>query len=212
MIGGFPAGDPNYVPTIMDMLRRYAEALTPWAAATAAKMIEDVNHQDLASWKSAGQEISRLLRIEVMTAPTGKAMRELLNEQVTLIQSIPLEAAKRVHELTIKGLEDSTRAAQIAKEILRSNEVAASRAMLIARTEVARTAATLKQARAESIGSTHYIWRTSHDSDVRADHKALDGKVFAWNDPPVADKASGTKANPGCIWNCRCYAEPIIAD
>lgn len=139
-------------------------------------------------------------------------MRELLDEQVTLIQSIPLEAAKRVHELTLKGLEDSTRAKQIAQEILRSNEVAASRAMLIARTEVARTAATLKQARAESIGATHYIWRTSHDSDVRSDHKALDGKVFAWKDPPISDVASGTRSNPGCIWNCRCYAEPIIAD
>ncbi len=41
------------------------------------------------------------------------------------------------------------RASEIAKEIMRSGDVAKSRATLIARTEVARTARVLTQARAE---------------------------------------------------------------
>ncbi|MFX5937705.1 phage head morphogenesis protein, partial [Acinetobacter baumannii] len=82
-----------------------------------------------------------------------RVLQELLAEQVDLITSIPREAGQRVHELTLKGLEDSTRASEIAKEIMRSGEVAKSRAMLIARTEVSRTATSLTQARAQFVGS-----------------------------------------------------------
>ena len=122
---------------------------------------------------------------------SGRVMQQLLAEQVTLIQSIPLEAAQRVHRLTLEGVENSTRASEIAKEILRTEEVTTSRAVLIARTETARTAATLTQARAEHIGADSYIWRTSGDSTVRSDHRALNGKIFQWNNPPVADEQIG---------------------
>src|SRR5260364_82303 len=43
------------------------------------------------------------LRHEIRTAPTGEAMRALLDEQVTLIKSIPEEAARRVHEWALEG-------------------------------------------------------------------------------------------------------------
>jgi len=194
------------------MLRSYADALIPWATATAARMVEEVNQRDLAAWKAASAEMSKELQREIQTAPTGETMRKLMDEQVMLIRSIPLDAAQRVQDLTIKVLEDGTRANEIAAEIMRSGDVATSRAMLIARTEVARTESNLTQARAQHIGSTHYIWRTAHDSTVRADHKRLNGKVFAWNEPPVADERSGARANPGCIYNCRCWAEPILTE
>lgn len=194
------------------MLRRYAEALEPWARATAQNMLNEVNQADYKAWVSLSNKVSSSLRDEVLNAPIGDVMRQLLDEQVTLIKSLPLEAAKRVHELTIKGLEDSTRAKEIAREIYRTGEVTQSRAMLIARTEVARTASKLTEARSKYVGATHYIWRTSHDSDVRSDHRMLDGKVFAWSDPPVADQHSGARAHPGQIYNCRCWPEIILTD
>lgn len=212
LIGAFTPGDPSQVPTLTDMLRRYAEALTPWAERTAARMIEDVNSRDLAMWRQAGLELRAGLQKEIREAPTGQVMKELLADQVRLIKSLPIEAGQRVHDLTIKGLEDGTRAKEIAKEILRSGEVAASRATLIARTEVARTASNLTEARALSVGSTTYIWRTSGDGDVRSDHRKLNGQAFRWDQPPIADERTGARANPGCIYNCRCYAEPVIPD
>lgn len=212
IIKAFQPGDPSASSALSDMLRRYAETMTPWATLTAAKMLSEVDQKDITGWRETAGEISAEVQREILTAPTGEVFRKLQAEQVELIKSIPLDAAQRVHDLTIKGLEDSTRAKEVAAEIMQSGDVAKSRAMLIARTEVSRAAGNFTQARAEAIGSTHYIWRTSHDSDVRSDHKALDGKAFAWNDPPIADKRSGAKAHPGCIYNCRCYAEPILKD
>lgn len=210
MVNGFPAGDPEYVPTINQLLRRYAEALTPWAERAAASMLEDVNRRDAQAWAEHAEEMSRALKIELRTAPTGEAMQELMAEQVTLIKSIPLDAAQRVHELTLAGLEDGTRAREISAEIQRSGEVAKSRADLIARTEVSRTASTLTQARAEHIGSEGYIWRTAGDGDVREDHRELEGTYVRWDSPPIADKRTGRRAHAGCIYGCRCYPEPVF--
>jgi len=92
---------------------------------------------------------------------------------------------------------------------MESGDVARSRALLIARTEVTRTATTLTQARAEHIGSEGYIWRTAGDGDVRPSHRAMNGKFVRWDSPPTLDNLTG---HAGCVPNCRCYAEPVIPD
>lgn len=209
LVNGFPPGDPGVLPTIEQLLQRYAEALTPWAERTAAEMLTEVNRRDESAWMQNAADLSRALRQEIRTAPTGATMQALMAEQVTLIKSIPLDAAQRVHKLTIEGIEDSTRASEIAKAIRASGEVAKSRADLIARTEVARTASTLTEARALHVGSPGYFWRTSGDGDVRESHREMEGKFVAWNDPPTLD---GMKGHAGQFPNCRCYPEPVIPE
>ncbi|AUO26539.1 phage head morphogenesis protein [Pseudomonas sp. NC02] len=209
IINGFPPGDPAAEPTITTMLDRYADLLNDWAVSTASKMLVEVNQQDRKAWAVMTENMSKALREEIRNAPTGRVMQGLLAEQVTLIKSIPLDAAKRVHELTLQGIEDGTRASEIAKEIQRSGEVSESKAKLIARTEVARTASTLTEARARSVGSEGYIWRTSGDSDVRHSHAEMNGKFVRWDSPPTLDKMTG---HAGCFPNCRCYPDPVIPE
>jgi len=205
----FTAGDMSQVPTITHLLNAYANMLTAWATQTASNMLMDVALRDEQTWKVLARDMGRALREEIRTAPTGEVMRRLLADQVGLIQSIPREAAERVHRLTLEGIENSSRASAIATEIMRSGEVAKSRAMLIARTEVTRTATTLTEARAVHIGSPGYIWRTAGDGDVRPSHKEMNGQFVPWNKPPTLDGMTG---HAGCLPNCRCYAEPVIPD
>lgn len=213
LVNGFPAGDPAASSTIQELLRRYADALAPWAESTAARMLHDINRRDEQAWMRQAADMSRGLREEIKNAPTGETLRLLLGEQVTLIKSIPLEAAERVHRLTLEGMVDGARFGSISKAIQESGDVAKSRADLIARTEVARSATALTQARSASVGCTHYIWRTSGDSDVRESHRAMEGQVCAWDEPPEVDEnGKYMRFHPGQIWNCRCWAEPIIPD
>ncbi|WP_244254245.1 phage minor head protein [Burkholderia vietnamiensis] len=209
MFDGFPLGDLEAIPTIEHLLRRYAEALGPWAEVTAARMLDDLNRRDEQAWMQQAQEMSRALRDELRRAPTGETMRALMAEQVTLIKSIPLEAAKRVHRLTIEALEDGTRAAQISKAIQESGEVAKSRADLIARTEVSRAATSLTEARALHVGSPGYFWRTSGDSDVRDSHRKMNGQFVRWDDPPTLDGMTG---HAGQFPNCRCWCEVVVPE
>lgn len=200
----------EYAPQIIRSLLAYAPALTGWAGSVADRMIRDVDRVDRREWYARGKEISRLLEQEIQSAPTGATYQKLQAEQVALITSLPVEAAERVNKLATEAMTKGGRADQIAAEIMKTGSVTASRANLIARTEVARSKSNLTQARAQYAGSTQYIWRDVGDSDVRHDHKELNGTVQRWDAPPIADTRSGTRAHPGCIWNCRCWPEPII--
>jgi len=213
IVRGFatPEGEIRNEPAVRRALQAYSEVLKPWAEAVGSKMLAEVDRRDAAAWSAASREIGQELRAEVLKAPTGALMRERLAEQVDLITSLPRGAAERVHRLTIRALEGGERAKAVAKEILRTGKVTESRAMLIARTEVGRTATELTHARAKHIGSEAYIWRTAGDADVRDLHKKLDGKVIRWDDPPIAGEA-GERAHAGSIYNCRCWADPILPE
>ena len=201
---------PESADLIGDALERYAKLLEPWAVAVGSRMIAEVNARDKKAWAETSREMARLIRNEVSESSIGQITQARLAEQVHLITSLPRDAAERVHKLTLEGLSNATRAKAIQEEILKSGHVSRSRAMLIARTEVSRTHTEFQRARAESVGSTHFIWRTSQDSDVRESHRKLNGKSFPWNDPPECDP--GHHALPGGIWNCRCWAEPLLTD
>ena len=125
---------------IIAALGTYADMLTPWAESAGARMLADVAHDDEIIWARRGREMGRALRQEINRAPTGALMQSLLAEQVTYIKSLPLEAAQRVHEWTLRGIQSAERPEKVAEEIYATGHVTRSRATLIARAEVARTA------------------------------------------------------------------------
>lgn len=202
-----PNGDVGKAPALVQALTEYAKLLEPWATSVASFMLADVARRDASMWRQNGKEMSRALSRELNNAPTGEILRQLQAEQVSLIKSIPLEAAKRVHELSVEGITTSMRAKEVAREILRTTDVAESRARLIARTEVNRATSNLVQARSTWAGSDGYIWRTSGDSDVRDSHREMEGKYVRWSEPPTLDKLKG---HAGALPNCRCFAEPVF--
>lgn len=211
IIRAFEPGDPNAVPKLEKLLRDYAQLITPWAEAVAAGMLADVSRRDQSFWAKQTESMGAAMRREILTAPTGATLMRLQAEQVGLIKSIPVEAAERVHKLTIEGLVSSARAEEVKRDLLRTTHVTESRATLIARTEVGRASTNLAQARAQHVGSEGYIWRTAEDSDVRRSHRRLNGKFFKWSSPPLCDPPN-YHAHPGCIFNCRCYPEIVLPE
>lgn len=204
-----PDGDPLSTPKVVQALQTYAKLIEPWAGAVANAMVQDVARREAAGWRRQSKEIGRALSIELQKAPTGAALRKLQAEQVELITSLPLKAAERVHELSQEALVSSTRAKDIAQQILNIGDVTEARATLIARTEVARASSNLLQARATFAGSDGYIWRTSGDADVRESHHKMEGVYVRWSSPPTLDKMTG---HAGTLPNCRCFAEPVFRD
>lgn len=210
-------------------LQAYADILPRWAAAVAQWILRDIDRRSARAWFRRGEEVGRRLRHEVAEAPIGPVLREAMERQITLITSLPRDAAQRVQSLALTGYARGRRPGEIrslepsalgpfeavpdglAKEILRTGEVTASRANLIARTETTRVATELTKARAEHIGSNAFIWRAVMDADTRHRHRELNGNVFHWADPPVAGE-NGEHYLPGCGPNCRCYAEPVLPD
>lgn len=191
------------------LLHNYAITLRPWAKTVARRMVLDVKRRDETFWANQSKALARNLQEEIRNAPIGLILQERMQEAAALITSLPLEAARRIEHFTLEALTDSSRAAVVAQEIMRTGHVTKSRAMLIARTETSRTAGLLVRTRAEHVGATHYIWETSHDIDVRKEHRELQGKVFSFANPPVAGP-NNMKYHPGEGPNCRCWARIIF--
>lgn len=211
---------PERQPALIHALLLYKQASQPWAAGVAGRLIAEVDRRDLAAWQQYTAGMSAALRAELVRAPTGEAMRMLLATQVDLITSLPPDAGRRVHELTLQALERGSRYPDLKAEIAEALERAypdtteawlLNRATLIARTETARTASVLTQARAEHVGAEEYVWRTAGDARVRPSHKRLNGTVHRWDEPPLSDPPDH-HSHPGQIWNCRCVALPILPE
>lgn len=191
-------------------LRDYARTINRWARAVSERMVTEVAAHDDRSWRRASATLGDKIKAQIESAPVGKLFRERTEAQVALITSLPTEAAERVRRIATENSHAGARTASLAEDIYATGEVTRARADLIARTETARTSTEFTRVRAEHAGSTHFRWMTVGDAHVRKTHKKLAGTIHAWNDPPECDP--GHKALPGCIWNCRCFAEPLFDD
>lgn len=201
-------------------LKKYSEALTPWARRQSAKMLEKVQRSNKSAYTKKSKALGKLLNENLFEESTGLVAIDMLTEQVELIKSIPLEAGLRAQRIAFEAAMHGTRAApdqdtidELQKQMGMTTEVAINRARLIARTETARANASINQARAMNVGSRQYRWHNSGDGSVRESHriyrgKRLQGKIFSWDDPPTLD--DGMTGHPGTFENCRCFAEPVF--
>ena len=211
---------PGAMARIEQAMGNYSEAITPWARASAARMIAEVNRRNLTAWQRHTAGMGEELRQMIATTPIGERVQELLQQQVDLIRSLPWDAARRVQESSLEAMTTGERYPERGEEIeelLRqahpesTEEYIRNRATMIARTETARAASVLTQARAEHIGSEDYVWRTAGDARVRESHRKLNGTSQRWDDPPLSDPPDH-HSHPGQIWNCRCVALPIVPE
>lgn len=209
IVKGFDASTAEGQRLIQGHLRRYGDTLDHWADAAASRMVAEVADADRQRWRRMSQEIGRGIEREIQSANVAPAMAQMRADQVRLIKSLPSDASERVNRLVTEGLAKGERAESIAAKIYETGSVTKSRATLIAKTETGRAATTLQAARAQSVGSTHFRWVTSGDSDVRPSHRRLNNTIHKWTEPPVCD-APDLRALPGCIFACRCIAVPII--
>lgn len=210
LIQGYNPIDLTSLEKLKQALYSYSELIEPWAKSIVEKMIIDISNQDKNAWREHTKTMSLSLQKEILNAPTGQALKDLMEENVILIKSIPIEAAQKVHDKVIKNLSEGKRYADFISDILNVGDITLNRAILIARTETARAANVFVRVRAEHVGATTYIWHASKDKLTRKSHREMDGHEFRFDTPPTL--SDGTITHPGEIYNCRCWGEPVIND
>ncbi|MDR1021164.1 MAG: phage head morphogenesis protein, partial [Synergistaceae bacterium] len=171
-------------------LREYAKLLGKWADIQAEQMVNRVFEANEKRWggfvKEFGYDLKEKKGKEAAEkSDIAKAVIKMRTEAAKYIKDLPEGTAERVGHLAHEAMLHGMRPEAIQERIQNECEVSASRARLIARTEVARSNSVLVQARAESLGSEAYIWQTAEDGRVRESHREMNGKVCYWKDPPV---------------------------
>jgi len=198
------------LPALLKQLQAYSDAIGPWASRIAAAMLEKVQASDKRAWRAENKKFAQGYRALVGDSAVGRAAVALQGEQVSLIRSLPIKAGERAQQLAVDATINGRRAEDVAGDLRNIGRVTEARAMLIARTEIAKANSTMTQARSAALGSTAYIWRTAGDEAVRESHAEMEGEVVRWDQPPTL--SDGTTTHAGQIYNCRCFAEPIFPD
>lgn len=120
------------------------------------------------------------------------------------------EAVERLRTKVLKNVTEGYRANRLIDAIMEEQEVSYRKAKFIARQETSLLVSKYREERYKEAGVNQYRWSTSQDERVRDDHKALNNRIFSWDDPPIVDKVTGKRAHPGEDFNCRCVALPVI--
>ncbi|WP_169793469.1 phage head morphogenesis protein [Alicyclobacillus sendaiensis] len=191
-----------------------------YAEAAAMKMVTHLFTDAGRTWRQAakvnsqGRMIYEALQRELQ-GPLGGAVVAQVRRNAELIRSVPADIAREMTEHIMRRSFEGLRASDIAQELLSLYpHISEVKANLIARTETNKTATALTQSRSEILGIRWYRWRTSEDARVRESHRIMDKVLVAWDDPPSPEELAHERSyghyHAGCIFNCRCYPEPLI--
>ena len=131
-------------------------------------------------------------------------------ENVGLIKSIPEDTLDRMREIVYDGFTNGKTTTRMVKEIQRAYGMSRRRAELIARDQTAKLNGQIQRAQQMDAGIKEYIWSATGDERVRESHRALNGKKFRWDDPPVVDERTGRRCHPGEDYQCRCIGRPVF--
>ena len=185
--------------------------------ATMLAVGQKADWRAAASASSQGRKIYKLLMEETTNTAVGQTISDIVAENSLLIKTVPRNMAGKVSELARQRRFEGYRPDEIMQEILdQQPHLRDFEARRLARTESAKASTALVQARAEAMNLDFYIWRTAHDGNrVRESHQIMERVVCRWSEPPNPEAMAGTRSygnyHPGGIFNCRCWAEVIVA-
>lgn len=153
-------------------------------------------------------ELARQLRaavgveVPIRDQRLGPAIDHFTATNVSLIRTIPERYFAQVEQVVLGGVGDGDRWEDIAEEVEGRFKVSEAVAKVIARDQVGKFFANLNEVRQRNLGITHFYWMTGADEKVCPICYPLNGKRFAWADPP--EEGLPGEVHP----QCGCSADP----
>ena len=161
--------------------------------------LADEFHKDevARSFRDAGAQMA--IRPEV----SDEALRDFRTTLARRYEESIGEHLEFVERVTVEGVKDGRRAADIAEQFAERSEAAQTKLELLARDTLGTLKSFQDVERMQKLGVERYRWLTSEDERVRDTHAALNGSIQRFDQPPLV-------GHPGEDWMCRCVEQPLI--
>lgn len=144
-----------------------------------------------------------------------EALRRWVAENVLKIKSLPNETLAEMRRIILESYLKGRSIRDIQNEIQEQYDASKRKAQLLARDQISTLNAQVTKLQQQDAGCKKYRWSDSRDSRVRDCHRALNGHVFSWDDPPEmwyetkkGRVYTGRRCHPGEDICCRCVAIP----
>ena len=153
----------------------------------------------------------KAFHFKTLSRLSQNALNAIYNRNSALIESIPQEIINRYRNAFLNSVNNFDRE-QMLKLARQYQGISNRRAKMIARDQTQKAVSDFTQARSRQLGFTHYKWVTSHDERVSEQHKHLDGRIYAYDNPTAIIDSYGNVGNPSQRVNCRCVCVSVILE
>lgn len=173
----------------------------------------DIDAEDAIRHIEKGwQKSAQLLEVQPRLMPAAtEALAQDYNKNLKLyVKDFSRQSIRSLREAVEDNALQGFRFDKLTETVRHRYGVTANKARFLARQETGLFMAKYRKQRFSQAGVRKYRWSTAHDERVRDSHKHLDGKVFAYDQPPITDRSTGDRNNPGEDFNCRCLDIPIL--
>ena len=145
-----------------------------------------------------------------MTREIQNILQALINEQTSLISSIPSRYATEVEGLVMRSVREGRDEGFLKKEFEKRYDITWRRARTIARDQTNKATESISRERSLSLGITEGIWMHRGGSrHPRESHEGMNGRRFDLR-KGCYDPAVGLFIHPGELVNCNCTYKPVI--
>ena len=132
-----------------------------------------------------------------------------ITDNVGYIKTIHEDYFERIEHVVNDGVKSGSSIKRMREQLVDEVEISKNKAQFIAVDQAGSILGQMTAQRHQNLGIEKFEWDTSGDERVRDTHRALDGKVFSYDDPPTVN---GRIVLPGEDYRCRCVALPVFDD
>ncbi len=200
----------NELKKVMSVLTaRWQARFDETAEALAEYFAQASNKRTTQQLKDILKRSGMAVRFEMSPAQRD-VIEAIVQENVSLIKSIPQEYLKNVEGDTMRAVQKGMDQHDLAVNLEKNYGVTKRRAALISRDQTHKASGMLNRSRQLELGIERAVWQHSHaGKKPRPSHVRADGVEFdvqeGWYDPDV-----GYHIQPGELINCRCTCRSII--
>lgn len=157
---------------------------------------------------------------EALTLSIGPQLKLQIDaatqEAAALIKRVPAEYIPNIQGDVMRSITSGNGLQDLIPALQERDVKVKNWAQNVARDQTRKAYSTINRVRMEEAGLDEYEWVHSGGANQPREYHmhrwpaGLNGGIFRWDDPPVADERTGERAHPGVLINCGCIARPVL--
>lgn len=177
---------------------------TAIAAVSILPFLRKVEVWQVTRW---GQAIKSAVGVDLkpmlLSADAAQAVDAAGERATAALNGGMQDFRRRVDTILWQGVAQGKTRLQVTDELKDALAIGTRRARNNGIDQTQYTVGDLNRLRQTQAGITEYMWRHTAQPRPRFWHKARDGKVYSWSDPPY-------DGPPATLPNCKCAAQGIV--
>lgn len=197
------------------LLTKWEPRFSRLAKRIVKRMIARNVRYSATSVNNSLKQIDKSLGIDVsyISERLSDVIKASTEEAVSLIKLIPQKYLSEVQGQVARSITTGDGLKSLVPFLNEKYEGNIRHARNVALDQTRKSYANINKVRLQENGVTHFVWRhTSGSAHPRKDHIAMNGKTFAFAEPPKIGRMYGKDVYglPSDLPYCRCIAVPVL--